>query len=326
MLTFYKQLAKLVEDNKSFVLATIIDRKGSAPRSVGASMAIFQDKSIIGTIGGGALEGQVQHFAPTLWHQRQSVIKEFKMTSPHAKERDMICGGVVEVLLHFIDANNNQTKTLFSQLLAGLQSNKKTTLFYPLPNNENGDLILTSGNPSTLCDIPSIDKSQYWSQTIVVYPKAYIFGAGHVGQQLATILPFVHFDVTVIDDRPEYANPDILPPEVTVQAIQSLENLLDEVTIESESYIIIVTRGHLFDMAVLRQALTTQAYYVGMIGSQRKKQVIFNALLEDGVPQQQLDSVHCPIGLSIGAETPEEIAVSIAAEMIAIRSKKVAIP
>lgn len=326
MLTFYKQLASLVEVDKSFVLATIIGRKGSAPRSVGASMAIFLDKRIIGTIGGGALEGQVQQFAPSLWGQSRPVMKEFQMTSPNAKGRDMICGGVVEVLLQFVDATNDQTKSIFSQLIDSLQSSEKVTLYHPLPNNESGAFKLSAKKSSDICDnvhldMSFIDKTLYWAQTIQVQSKAYIFGAGHVGQQLATLLPFVHFDVTVIDDRPEYANCDVLPNQVTAIAIRSLEHIFEEVTLEPDSYVIIVTRGHLFDMAVLRQVLSTQAGYIGMIGSQRKKQVIFNALLEDGISQQLLDRVHCPIGLSIGAETPEEIAVSIAAELIAIRSR-----
>jgi xanthine dehydrogenase accessory factor len=149
-------------------------------------------------------------------------------------------------------------------------------------------------------------------------PTLFIFGGGHISLTLARIGKMVDFRVVIIDDRPEFANAERFP-EADETISGDIASTMPRLDINGSSYIVIVTRGHLNDSEVLEWAVTTPAAYVGMIGSKKKIRTIFAHLLTKGITQEQLDRVHSPIGLSIGAETPEEIAVSIMAELIQVR-------
>jgi xanthine dehydrogenase accessory factor len=149
-------------------------------------------------------------------------------------------------------------------------------------------------------------------------PSLIIFGGGHISFFLARIGKMVDFRVTVIDDRPEFANHERFP-EADETIAEDMASAVQRLKINSDSYIVIVTRGHQNDEQVLGWAVTTPAGYIGMIGSKRKINTSFTYLKTKGVIQEQLDRVHSPIGLSIGAETPEEIAVAIMAEIIQVR-------
>jgi xanthine dehydrogenase accessory factor len=149
-------------------------------------------------------------------------------------------------------------------------------------------------------------------------PMLILCGAGHVSYYIARYAKGVHFRVTVCDDRAEYANSQRFPDadEIVVEAV---ERTFDRVQIDGRSYIVVVTRGHTHDTTALEQALKTPARYIGMIGSKRKTLTILEKLREQGVPQEQLSRVYSPIGVSIGAVTPEEIALSIVCELVKIR-------
>ncbi|MCP3955656.1 MAG: XdhC/CoxF family protein, partial [Desulfobacterales bacterium] len=149
----------------------------------------------------------------------------------------------------------------------------------------------------------------------------YIFGAGHISTFLAPLAQSTGFGVWVLDDREEFANPQRFPSIEKVLAIPFAE-MFTQVRITPAAYIVIVTRGHAFDLQVLREALQTEAGYIGMIGSHKKRDLIYATLLGEGVSQERLDQVYSPIGLPIGAQTPEQIAVSIVAEMIHVKNHK----
>ncbi len=153
-----------------------------------------------------------------------------------------------------------------------------------------------------------------------VFPPAllYIFGAGHVSVSLYQAARNAGFDLIVVDDRPAYANPERFPEAKEVIA-EDFEQAMARITPNESSYIVIVTRGHRDDMRVLRWAVQTQARYIGMIGSKRKTIAIFKELTREGIPAHLFERVHAPVGLDIGAITPEEIAVAITAELIAVR-------
>ena len=155
-----------------------------------------------------------------------------------------------------------------------------------------------------------------------VLPPAdlYIFGAGHVAASLYKVARIAGFDVTVVDDREAYANRERFPEAQQVIA-EDFEKAAARLTPGESSYIVIVTRGHRDDMRMLRWAVQTPARYVGMIGSKRKTITIFKELQAEGLAPHLFDRVHAPVGLDIGAITPEEIAVSITAELIAKRRK-----
>ncbi len=149
----------------------------------------------------------------------------------------------------------------------------------------------------------------------------YIFGAGHISLSISKMAKMVGFRVVVIDDRDEFANSKRFPEADEILA-EDFSSALSRLRINDSSYIAIVTRGHQFDEKVLEWAITTGARYIGMIGSKKKNEVILAHLQSKGISKDVLEGVHSPIGLDIGAETPEEIALSIVAELIAIKRQE----
>ncbi len=149
---------------------------------------------------------------------------------------------------------------------------------------------------------------------------AYIFGGGHIAYALEPVLRHVDFRTVVIDDRAEYANSERFPYADRTIVVKDFDDAFNEIQTDDDSYIIIVTRGHRGDLKVLRQALQRPFAYLGMIGSRRKNSLLYDVLREEGVTEKQISQIHAPIGLSIGSETPEEIAVSIVAEIISERA------
>jgi len=161
-------------------------------------------------------------------------------------------------------------------------------------------------------------------EPIFAEPTVYLFGGGHISQQLAPLAKRVHFKVVVIDDREMFANRERFP-EADEVIVSEFEKCFEGLPIDESSYIVIVTRGHLYDGFVLEQAVKTKARYIGMIGSKRKIRTLYENLMEKGIPKETLDRVHAPIGVDINSETPEEIAVSIAAELIEVRGRPQAV-
>ena len=154
-------------------------------------------------------------------------------------------------------------------------------------------------------------------------PELLIVGAGHVGQALSRCAALLGFRVTIIDDRPELASRERFP-EATRVLVVSYEDPFRDVVVGPDTCVVLVTRGHKYDYDCILQLLRMEAYpaYLGMIGSRRRVWATFEALVRDGVDPERLAQVHAPIGLDIGAETPEEIALAIAAELVAVRRGK----
>src|SRR4030042_2691635 len=157
-------------------------------------------------------------------------------------------------------------------------------------------------------------------EPIISEPTVYIFGAGHISPQLVPLVKKVNFKAVVIDDREIFANRELFPEADEVIVIE-FEKAFEQLTIDQSSYIVIVTRGHLYDGLILGNAVKTDAHYIGMIGSKKKIQTLYQILLKEGIPEGLLKRVHAPIGLDIGSEPPEEIAVSIVAELIKVRGQ-----
>ena len=155
-------------------------------------------------------------------------------------------------------------------------------------------------------------------EPVIPQPQAFIFGGGHVSKSLSRVASMAGFSTSIIDNREAFANPERFP-EAEATYAEEYEDVFPKLPITSSSYIIIVTRGHRDDMRVLRWAITTQARYISMIGSKRKTISVIHELEKEGFPRDAFDRVFAPMGLEIGAESPEEIAVSVVAEMIAMR-------
>jgi xanthine dehydrogenase accessory factor len=190
-----------------------------------------------------------------------------------------------------------------------MESERPRTLTFDLNQNPKVDAGLVCGG--TL---------EIFVEPILPPAELYVFGAGHVAESLYRVACIAGFDVTVIDDREAYANRERFPDAQQVIA-EDFDKAAARLAPSESAYIVIVTRGHRDDMRMLRWAVQTPARYVGMIGSKRKTITIFKELQAEGLPAHLFDRVHAPIGLDIGAITPEEIAVSITAELIAKRRK-----
>jgi xanthine dehydrogenase accessory factor len=190
-----------------------------------------------------------------------------------------------------------------------MESEKPRTLTFDLNQDPKYDTGLVCGG--TL---------EIFVEPILPPADLYIFGAGHIAASLYKVARIAGFDVTVVDDREAYANRERFPEAQQVIA-EDFDKAVAQLAPGESSYIVIVTRGHRDDMRMLRWAVQTPARYVGMIGSKRKAITIFKELQQEGLPAHLFDRVHAPVGLDIGAITPEEIAVSITAELIAKRRK-----
>jgi len=188
-----------------------------------------------------------------------------------------------------------------------ISESRSTVLRFDLTGNEVAEEGMICGG-----------NMEVFVEPILPEPRLFIFGAGHISLFLAKMGKMVGFKVMVIDDRPEFANRERFPEADEVIA-HNFPLAFQQVTTNSASYITIVTRGHLHDEAVLEWAVKTDAAYIGMIGSRKKNQTIFSHLEARGIPEKRLKEVHAPIGLNINAKTPEEIAVSIVAEIIKAR-------
>ncbi len=185
---------------------------------------------------------------------------------------------------------------------------------------------LLKGNKPTVMVMESEEEDSRWKKMEVLIepifsePTVFIFGAGHVSQQIAPLAKRVSFGVVVIDDREMFANRERFP-EADEVIVSEFKKSFDHLTVDDSSYIVIVTRGHLYDGTVLEQAIKTDARYIGMIGSKKKIRTLYQNLMEKGISQEMLGRVYAPIGLDINSETPEEIAVSIVAQIIKVRGE-----
>lgn len=343
MKEFYEERLDLLNRGESFVLASIFDSKGSAPRTTGARMIIKKDGSIIGTVGGGKVEALVIEHGAEIHNTKTTVFKEYKLQESDNKGIGMACGGDVSILMEYVDAEDTQNIQLYKAVNSCIKNGEKAFIIRKFLKDgsiinflyKDGRIIFNAED----CDKEDIDKYaeavrhrdllliKDENEAVLVEPicnlgRVYIFGAGHVSKSLATVAKKIDFMVTVIDDRAEFARSDRFPNADEIIVPESYEDCFKGINIDKDSYIVIVTRGHLYDLTTLKQALKTEAYYIGMIGSRRKRDTIYEALKKDGFTIDDFNRVHNPIGLEIGAETPEEIAISIAAELIKVRRER----
>jgi len=353
MREIYPKIVELFEKNHFSVLATLIKQTGSAPRGVGTKFLILEDGSYVGTIGGGLLEAKVLEKAKEVFMTHFPIRMSIFLKGTDVAETDMICGGDVEVFLEPVSPDNINHLYIFKRVMeisnrggSGIlatvvdddrwQGGLIPKMFLEPDGERIGSLlgiqevedglvgmmnqILDQRQPNTIiCRDDEGNQLELFVEPVVSEPILYLFGAGHVSSQIAPLASRVGFKVVVIDDRPEFADPKKFPDAMEVHQYP-FEGVLDRLSIDESSYLVIVTRGHIHDRTVLAQSLKTNAKYIGMIGSRRKRNIIYENLLEEGLTQDDLDRVHAPIGLHIGAETPEEIAVSIVAELIKIRA------
>jgi xanthine dehydrogenase accessory factor len=347
MRRLFREMADLLRNGESFVVATVFNKTGSAPRSDGSKMVVRSNGWIIGSVGGGRLEAEALQLAAGVFQSKQSLIQSFVLTGEDAAAMAMICGGQGNILLDYIDGNDETNRVLFDEAAAILQQGSKAWLITALGNSKqnavperqqclvrhDGTMIGTiDGDPGFLAKLVSgpgilsiraeaLDNRLFLVEPIRHAGTLYIFGAGHVSQKIAPLAETVGFRTVVLDDRSEYANRERFAEPTEFVLLESFSRLPD-LGIDDNSYLVIVTRGHLHDSVLLEQVLRSGAGYIGMIGSRRKRDMIFETLIQKGFIRHDLDHVYSPIGTDIGAETPEELAVSIVGELIKVRAER----
>lgn len=341
----YMKVSERFDAGEPVIIATVISGQGSTPRKPGAKMVFFKDGSNTGTVGGGALEANVEKIAASMWARRGASIKTFNLQNGAAGELGMVCGGDQQILVAWLSPEPSHQdlmrRLIRSEGLTGpiylatrLQGSgpEYTHAELSLFDSRNKRFGLSEEkavveklrekmrrNEYYLSE--SSNGSIYFVERIKTRDTVYLFGAGHVARPIVEIASLVGFRTVVLDDRGRFANRDIFPKADEVIVLQDFNHALDGLSLTDDAYVVIVTRGHAHDQTVLEQVMATSAAYIGMIGSRTKVAHCFRSLKNKGFSRDQLARVHAPIGLKIGGETPEEIAVSIVAQLIQVRSQ-----
>jgi xanthine dehydrogenase accessory factor len=342
------QLVQLLESGEQLAFGVVVETRGSTPQKPGAEALFLRDGRIVGTLGGGCLEAESRRRALLSLDTGEPSLFELHLDEDFGWDDGLVCGGTARV---FIQPLGSADLDLF-QRLVGLRSERVPVAAAMVVQADcaewvgrrcllDGEQVFATELPAELCrclhgnagaalghEGAHVRSLQLESQTVQVFLNPHlprctllIAGAGHIGQALAHLGALTGFDVTVIDDRAEFANRARFP-EAREVVVDDIESAVVRYPIDGETYVVIVTRGHRHDAVALRACLDSPAQYLGMIGSRRKIRLIFEQLVEGGyATPERLTEIHTPLGLDIGAVTVEEIAVSIIAEMIAVRRK-----
>jgi xanthine dehydrogenase accessory factor len=297
MLELLNQIVTRCRHGETVAVCTLVRTHGSTPQKSGAVLVVLSDGKTLGTIGGGCVEAEVRTRALRQMPAGGSRLFTFQLDHDHGWDDGLVCGGTMDVVVQVLSSSDQ---------IAGFEAALQ---------------LLNEGKPANLVITARSENGKHveFNQPIEPAPTLVIAGAGHVASALAVMGRLMEFSLTVIDDRPEFASIDRFPGATI--CIGDVETKLSELALTPQSYVVIVTRGHRRDAAALAAVIRLDARYIGLIGSRRKVIKIFSDLHEQGVTREQLSRVHAPIGLNIGAVTPAEIAVSIAAELTAIRRK-----
>jgi len=282
----WTQAAQMLRSGQALVLVRILYAEGSTPRGEGAAMLVGKDGWIAGTVGGGAVEFLALRDAGICLQEQKNTQKVYSLDTrrDQAAEKDGTTEGPVS---------------------SGMICGGEVTLGYTLLSGRDGEEVLQEAE----------------KQQAAAKPRVYLFGGGHVSLCAAEELMRIGFETVIWDDREEFADSARFPGAAEV-ICAPYTDIAARLRITAEDYLLIMTRGHAFDYEVQKYALTTPAGYIGLIGSHAKIAAAAAKLLEDGFTKEQTERFYAPVGIQIGAETAEEIAVSIAAELILVRAHR----
>ena len=331
-LALFKAIAN---SSERMTLATIVAVKGSAPRHPGTKMLVGEQSGRHGTIGGGRSEARMLDLCRQSFGDRLPALIETRMLGAGTESNEMICGGIHRVLIEPI-ADATPYRLAAERLANGERIAFIKRFAAGTDHPPTLDIALVGADGSTLCGTVDASDSALVQQALQtgkprfdletglfidpIFPaeKLLILGGGHVGRALATAAAALDFQVTVVDDRPEVIAEAALP--ATVQTlIADYELALAAFPFDSATYVVVVTRGHQLDLACLRVLLTRDYRYAGLMGSLRKTRLLVDAAVKEGFDPVKIDALCAPIGLDIGAETPEELAIAILSEIVAFR-------
>ena len=353
MKSIYPSILKQIRSRSKCVLATVVRTSGSTPQKPGSSALFGEEGLLAGTVGGGLLEGEVQLLAAKVLYNETSKLVYFNLDSKQGEE-GAICGGEAYVL---VDANPARHLAALAAMEDSLSQRKQGFLLTVTDKIKESGLSITrywmEGDTGSalvpdldqvvkgaiggqlkhavrygLMEVP-LDQMSGNSPEIIYLehlkprPRLVIAGAGHVGRALAHLGALLEFEVTVADDREEFANP-VNIPDAHHLIVEEVATAMKEVEKGPHTYIVIVTRGHKHDAEALKPCIASNAAYIGMIGSSHKVAVLKKQFLENRwATPEQWSAIHTPIGIDIGSKTVEEIAISIAAQLVKVRSRKI---
>ena len=316
----WRAAAELIRAGKSGALATVARARGSTPVPPGTKMLVGAEGRLIGSVGGGCVEADVIGAAIDAQARRHPALLTQHLNADLAGDLGLSCGGTVDIFVEPLVADEAYVRVLDAAAIAdsGLV---RTAIDWgsragPVKTFEPLAPELVAGSAATLSrDGRSLE------ERLALAPRVLVFGAGHVGAAIGRAAAAAGFRVVIVDDRAEYADPARFADGVTALT-GGVEDALAHHQLTEADAVVIATRGHRNDAVILERIATSAAGYVGLLGSQRKKMVVTKGLIAAGVPATSLERVRVPVGIAIGAVTPEEIAVSVVAELIAWRRQR----
>ena len=353
MKNIYLQLLRNIKEDTGLVLATVTATSGSTPQKAGSSALFDKSGLIYGTVGGGILEGKVTEIAIKASISKRSGHYVFRLDRSSADGEDALCGGTIKVL---VDSDLQNHSSVFEDIGLSLRSRIPGILAtivtetgdetimvrrYWITNEQElpfspgiGKLVspelkrmFSSLKPDDYREITLASSGREAGTFIYLEPvipplRLIIAGAGHIGKALSGIGQMLDFEVTVIDDRPEFANPENIKSADHI-VTGDIESSMVQIEKGEDTFIVIVTRGHKDDAGALRACINSEARYIGMIGSRNKVALMHREFVERGwASEKQWGRVYSPVGIDIGSKTVEEIAVSIAAQLIQVKNIK----
>lgn len=345
MKEIFQEILRILKQGKPCVLCTVVHTKGSTPQKAGAKLLIREDGSSLGTLGGGCVEGDMWYLGTQLLKEKSTpIFREYRLNEEMAARGGLVCGGTMYIFIDpiftlgyfqpFVEKINQALEGEFPLSVATVVDSSTVNPGAKLLIMEDGSIKGSFGNPALESEAISVGKklaafgeneffkaddgSKIYVEGFTTPPTLILMGGGHVNKAISNLAATLGFRIFVVDDRPEFANKERFP-EAEAVVVANYEEGLNKLKVNSNSYIVVATRGHKYDDLALSSAIQTPARFVGLLGSKRKSILIYKNLLDNDVPVERIQEVHAPIGLNIGALTPEELAVSIMAEIIMVR-------
>ena len=335
MRKMFRQICEKLNAGEDLVLVTVIASSGATPRGAGARMLVGREGRLTGTIGGGAVEYRSQQMAAKVLEDKKSFEHGFNLTKDDVQKLGMICGGAVSVFFGYLPAGDGEMLEIARRAEECFALRRDLWLISDIA--DEGRIGLYTREDGYI----GVDAPEWLTEKLGRHPariqengrdlyveqinssgRVYVFGCGHVAQELVPVLAHVGFRCVALDDREEFARKELFPAAEEV-ILCDFEHLSKYITVTAEDYACVMTRGHAFDAVVQAQMLMSEACYIGVIGSARKKAGVYQRLKEEyGFPDEAFERITSPIGLPIRAETPAEIAISVAAQMIEFRAKR----
>ncbi|MBI2191423.1 MAG: XdhC family protein [Planctomycetes bacterium] len=351
MRNIYEKILQFLRQAQRSVLCTVIDTRGSTPQGAGCKMLVLPNAQTIGTIGGGCVEAEVRRRALQVLENRRAETLQFVLDHDYGWDDGLICGGRMDVFVEVLDLPD--AASVYAGLIREMDERRRVVLGTNLDAREDSapdrhflcllgsGQVVGPGSPPEAGAVleaaqaaaregrPALfptrspegrEQKRLFLEPVLPKPVLLIAGAGHVGQALAHLGVLLDFEVAVVDDRASCASRERFPDTHRL-IVEDIPRALEDFPVGEDTYVVIVTRGHLHDQEALYRVIRRPAAYVGLIGSRRKIRLIFNEFHRLGVPESLMRRVFAPVGLDIGSQSVQEIALSIAAQLVLARSR-----